>query len=1149
MSANERTFQGELYRIINGILASDDDISFTKITQEENVGVKGKARFADGKLYSSSNKKKIVSFELKNNKWDATDDILVLDAAQKAMSNGYEYFVTGTPRQLVVFKTFQEGVPLNERKLKIYNISNVKKDDDILLPTYEKEIFPKLKLFLKELSDLVHGVKEVHWDSIDKFFVNKLSAYILEASAEMFSPMYEKISKNKTFRDRLKNYLKSQDIFNVTLNFDSQDVYNISQLSNYLLYLKIIFYSYLQRDVPELDLRPLEIPEDKKLLNKVLRARFDDVLKHDFEMIFSENILDEFEFENNYLPVLKHNVEQIKRLNFSDLNADIIGSIYNTLIDNQEQHDRGQHFTNTNEVDIVNGFCINKETNFLLDSGCGAGTFLVRGYFFLKKTHPKLSHQQLLERVWGVEIASFPVFLSTMNLSLLDIRTLDNYPVIIHSDFSKVNSSSSYSGIFLNVNKTFSVKNLGKKKSEVKIPQFDACVGNPPYIRQELISNKEDWNSLAKIEFGLTKMNQQSDLYVYYLMHTAAFLKEGGRLGYVIASSWLDVSFGAGLQKFLLNHFKIVAIIDHQKKRSFETASVNTIILILEKCTSVKQREINNVKFVRVNADYEKFIGNSNDSDRFEKVNHFVKSIESASVTKTENDISITVINQKELEELSTFEEKYSNGYWGAKFLRSPEIYNKIMSASKGKFLPLSNFADVKYGIKTGANEFFYLIDETDIAKEMPNDKYKLTFGHDKSKHSQIWNKCGWFLSELNGQHYIIEREYVQPLFKTQKESVNLVVDINKLKYYVLTCSDSKSKLTKLNKHIIKYINLGESKQYEIQKRPSVSGRENWYDITNIASSGHFIFPSKIGEKYRLIDNRVAKVACDKVNYIIKINAENEQYDDILFLILNSVTFRFFIDLFSRQLTGNQTLSDVDVNLVEKTPIINPKLLASKKKEIKEIITSLKSREQGTIHEEINEEDKLKLDTLIFEAIGLTQKDVKELYRTASNYVSERQTKSASLTTTKSKQKLGYDDAFALIEDRFSEVRKYKELIKGLNLQKMSIPDAKAIYPKEGIGSENLFGIYNVYFHEGKAQKTLSFESPQQLELFEFLNNDLELKNVDVQIPKEAKDCRKLLKFLKEDYNENISSIKVFLKSNRSKANHLSIYRDLILRK
>ena len=89
-------------------------------------------------------------------------------------------------------------------------------------------------------------------------------------------------------------------------------------------------------------------------------------------------------------------------------------------------------------------------------------------------------------------------------------------------------------------------------------------------ISTSLIENKEKWNLLAVNEFSITKINQQSDLYLYYLIHTSAFLKEGGMLGYVISSSWLDTVFGGDLQKFLLDHFKIIAIIDNQKKRNLE---------------------------------------------------------------------------------------------------------------------------------------------------------------------------------------------------------------------------------------------------------------------------------------------------------------------------------------------------------------------------------------------------------------------------------------------------------------------------------------------------------------------------------------------------------------------------------------------------
>ena len=91
--------------------------------------------------------------------------------------------------------------------------------------------------------------------------------------------MYEKITEDNDFKKRLRDYLKHQDIFNIALKFDGEEVYKICQLANYLLYLKIIFYSYLQREVSSLRLEPLEIPEDKNKLNKFLREHFDYVLK------------------------------------------------------------------------------------------------------------------------------------------------------------------------------------------------------------------------------------------------------------------------------------------------------------------------------------------------------------------------------------------------------------------------------------------------------------------------------------------------------------------------------------------------------------------------------------------------------------------------------------------------------------------------------------------------------------------------------------------------------------------------------------------------------------------------------------------------------------------------------------------------------
>ncbi|KAF0153809.1 MAG: hypothetical protein FD188_3341, partial [Ignavibacteria bacterium] len=152
---------------------------------------------------------------MKNQSWDATDEDLVNDAMMKAFNQGIEYFITGTPRQLVLFKTFEPNTTPQDRKLKLYYLANVKSDNDVTTQSYKTQILPTVKQFLLDLSNLIHGIIEVHWDSIDKQFINKLSTYILEASAQMSEEMTPVIQSNESLRKRIREYIQEQDIFHV----------------------------------------------------------------------------------------------------------------------------------------------------------------------------------------------------------------------------------------------------------------------------------------------------------------------------------------------------------------------------------------------------------------------------------------------------------------------------------------------------------------------------------------------------------------------------------------------------------------------------------------------------------------------------------------------------------------------------------------------------------------------------------------------------------------------------------------------------------------------------------------------------------------------------------------------------------------------
>ena len=397
-----------------------------------------------------------------------------------------------------------------------------------------------------------------------------------------------------------------------------------------------------------------------------------------------------------------------------------------------------------------------------------------------------------------------------------------------------------------------------------------------------------------------------------------------------------------------------------------------------------------------------------------------------------------------------------------------------------------------------------------------------------------------------------MERVYFKPIFKTQKEANKLDVDLKNLKFQVLVCNEPLSELKKYKTHIAKYIERAE-KEYDLHNNPTnaqrisnVKGNErDWFNLGKDLYVGDFIFPSKIHEKYGLIDNRKTKVYCDKVNYNIKAKKGYSKEADTIFLIMNSTFFRFLLELFARQM--GEGLTDIDVVVVNNTLVIDPKLLKPHEKELKEIYKSLKSREQETIYEEIKKKDRRKLDTIIFEALGLKSKDVDELYKEVSELRIRRNEKAGSVTTVKTKQKPDYQTSLKLIQERFLEVHSYYSLIENKDTEEFNIPNLPAKFPKDiKSGESNFFNTYNVYFKEGNKQIAVSFKNGSQVKLLRYFYEELEVKGAKILLPETSDECEKILKVLSKDFKEYSLQIKNVLKSLRSSASYLAVYRDLI---
>lgn len=648
-------------------------------------------------------------------------------ARKKAARRKARYFAISNFQSLFLFNTIKvnEMKPIEEQLVGRYELSQIADLNEIELPKFRNSIYAGLEKLILDIAQFVTGEKSEPLIEINQLLVWRLQEKVNRLARYYKVIIEDEYHKNKEFRQQLKNWFNEQ-----LWEFNGQDIdfVKAARQTAYLLVNKIVFYNALQAK-RQRKLDPLNIPDDLTkggLLKNHLQNYFNDVLEIDYETVYSSDFIDELAFPDNAAVVteIKNLVKILRRYNFSNLTYDIIGYIFEQLIPAEERHNLGQYFTNTNIVDIILRFCMHHEKDKVLDPACGAGTFLVRAYQHKKLMNSMLQHEEILKDLWGVDIAKFPAHLSTINLAIRDLSVDKNYPMIVHDDFFNLLSSPEGLELPEKWRKVVTVA-LGKMGKEVTYPRwFDCIVGNPPYTRQEEIpeTGVEKGSLIKKALFlnnqKLADISKRAGIHTYFFIHGTKFLKDTGYFGFIVSNSWLDVDYGKGLQEFFLKNYKIVTIIESKVERWFEDADINTCIVILQKCKNAQERDENLVRFVYLKKKLSDFIPPlvnnwAKEKERFNKIDELIKTILFHNELYENEDLRIFPKKQKELwdEGFDPEEQKYVGSKWG-KYIRAPQIFFKILEKGKDKLLPLKELAEVRFGIKTGANEFFYLTEE-----------------------------------------------------------------------------------------------------------------------------------------------------------------------------------------------------------------------------------------------------------------------------------------------------------------------------------------------------------------------------------------------------------------------------------------------------
>ena len=110
---------------------------------------------------------------------------------------------------------------------------------------------------------------------------------------------------------------------------------------------------------------------------------------------------------------------------------------------------------------------------------------------------------------------------------------------------------------------------------------FDAVVGNPPYVRQESMSEKPDGKPPVTLGAGDMVLSARSDYSVYFFVHSLSRLRTGGVLGFITTDGWMHAGYGKNLQRILLEKCRLDTLV--RMPPNVFAADVTPVVAIMER--------------------------------------------------------------------------------------------------------------------------------------------------------------------------------------------------------------------------------------------------------------------------------------------------------------------------------------------------------------------------------------------------------------------------------------------------------------------------------------------------------------------------------------------------------------------------------------
>ncbi len=1131
-STTEWEFTATVASWINLIIQANQDLPFSAARCEQKS--EGSQKRRDISLLDR-NRKVVLTGEVKLpyriDGGSPYNEAVIQDARQKAIRAKSKYFFTWNVNECVLWETFTGKTARTDRKYTSWDVTHVINEHQLTLPATEHTIKKWLPILLNDFTKILHGTATFGLQTPDQKFVDAIESALnmpIHFTLESITNRYE-----KRFKAELDAWMRNE--MGWIISDDPQEIQDnlerASKFACYTLLNKLVFYEALLKRYGS-HLSKLDIPEHIDTgdnLRLHLEGYFSNAKKitGDYETVFgfSHNDLGNripF-YSDNSIPYWRELISGIHHFDFSKLDYEIIGGIFERLISPDERHKYGQFYTSPEVVDLINSFCIRDGSEKIMDPACGGGTFLVRAYARKRELKPSQKHNQLIANIYGVDISHFATHLTTINLATRDLIDEENYPRIARSDFFNIRQKIAF--ITLPNDSKAKIKGMGTgQQRDIIIPPLDAIIGNPPYVRQEDIRNardsknpepgtKEYYQQLVKEECTDTNLSGRSDLHCYFWPHATTFLKDDGWLCLLTSSQWLDVEYGFRLQEWILNNFEIVAIFESIDEPWFVGARVVTAATILKRQNDGNARNENNVRFVQLRKPVKELLNNDGTTaGAVAAANDLRDEIMSHKSNIVNSRYRLRIVKQGDLWEqgvelgkVMDEPDKYYGGKWGL-HLRAPDLWFDLIERCKNNLVALCEIAKVKYGVKSGKDSFFYPKDYShDALAKYPDDKvFEATYNlprREVESGDVSLILCGEGLSEVHP----IESKYLEP-------EIHSLMEINNFTVTPADCNRKIILIDKKKKHLkgtyaLQYIEWGEARGFHKNETCAarVTDAREWYDLTD-HKRALALWPKEKQYRHIAPANEHRLIANCR---LYEIYPKNDLDDPNLWAaLLNSIVVILSSFQYGRPMgtEGNWSTMVSDVNMM-----LVPDPRKATQKQIKSVITAFEKikkrsslaflserrlremnyRQKGKEHElellsnkcELDMDDRHELDDAVLELIGINnRKERKEYLDKLYNYLAEyfewtRQKEEKAILNKAANSRRGKTQPVDIAKQIISEIKEKEQ--KWLKTYESNFLDSSKPFdtydvPLDGIPEvfNDLFTSTGVKFKHSKKKST-----------------------------------------------------------------------------